>query len=293
MKKFVQKVQDLTQKAEQIRQAIRQAPAQVAELRDVLTSTATQFHQIRQDVQAGVTDLKIVTDDKMAEALREIDESTDVFRRAGYVIDGVDIEFGLTPRLLVHMDKVDEVPVAAVRALIAGHDKKKICGSILSSLVRAEEIEEKIPLRHLSYREVTVEVGMLPCVRLCWRPTTHAPASVLGNVPPPLPQSQPPVLSAPSSSPMAAAPPSPGSTGGSSPFGSGSFFEQRTATPAPTRAPELGSIEASWPPPKPASTAPEAPSPAPTPTSAPQPVIKPRWGHESLDRFKKMPDLSK
>jgi hypothetical protein len=273
MKKFVQKIHNLTQKAAEIREAVKKAPGQVAELREAVAATtsefASQFEQIRQEVQSSVTDLKLGNDDRLTEALHEINDNPEVFQLAGYAITGVDIELGITPKVAVHLDKVEEVPASAMQALLGECKGKKICSAILSALIKAEELEGKVRLSHLDYREATVELGVMPSVRLGWvsdRKARAQHASAISTI------TSPPVSTAPSPAPPSGF------------FSSSSYFESRPSahTPAPSPTPSAG----------------EEPS-APTrsdgsstykPASVPRPA---RSGHESLDRFKKMPDLSK
>ena len=142
--------------------------------------------------------------------------------------------------------------------------------ALLNALIKAEEMAAKVELPDLVYRELIVDVGPAPTVRVCWRPLSVEAETVIASpvaVPPVAP---PPVLSAQSEI-----------------FGKGSFFEPRQASGAPADAgPSAPSIVA---------------SPASTPTASPvvAPVLGAQgkgsgdWKRGALDRFKRMPDLSK
>lgn len=296
MKKFMQRVQDLNQKATQIREAIKQAPAQVAQVREAVTASAAQLQQMRMNVQSSVNDLKVTDDQQLLDALTEIDRSHDFFRQAGFSVEGVDVEVGVMSKLVVHLRKAEHVPPGMVRSLISGHPSEKTCASILTAILRAEELEGKIRLEHFEYSEAVVDMGMMPTVRLCWWPTgSVAPVAV---TPPPLPpviQNTPiPVSTKPTPMPATATVPPTSTT---SPQGQGSFFgtpapytpvTTPTSTPAPAAATALTPQPVPAPPPVPSLSGYNY-TPTPT-TDAPKKV---HWGRESLDRFKKMPDLGR
>jgi len=131
----------------------------------------------------------------------------------------------------------------------------------LRALIKAEELADKINLTELTYRELIVDVGPTPAVRLCWRPEEEVPmASPMAAV----------------SQPAPAAPPVMGS------FGQGSFFER----PAVVKPAVLDSAALAG-----AIAAPTEASRPPASPAAPARVSD--WGREALDRFKKMPDLSR
>lgn len=265
MKKFIHKVQNLSQRAAELQRAVQSAPAKAAELRESVLAAAGQLQQLRADVQSSVNNLRTEGDDRLTHALREVDESHGVFAEGGYAVHEVEMELGLAQRLVVHLEKVADVPHAAIRSLLAAHDSRTTTHAILTALLKAEELADKVHLSHLTYHKLTVYAGLTPSVRLCWgteeelaaHPVT-APSATAG-APPPLPAA--------------------------SAFTQSSYFER--AAPAAAA------------PPSPAASAPvpAAPAPAAKPASAAESkepaATSGDFGRSALDRFKKMPDLSK
>jgi hypothetical protein len=263
MKNILHKIQDLGQKAAQIKQVIEAAPAQAAQLHESVLMTAGQLQQMRADVQMAVGGLRADNEDRLTHALRELNDGADTFLEAGYQLVGVEMEVSPVQRLIVRLAKVESVPEPRIHSLISANVGHPTISALLTSLAKAEALTGRMHLSNLSYRELVVHVGPTPSVRLCWRADdviessepTHGAVS-----PPPMPV----VTTAP-------APALPA-------FGQSSFFEPRAATPVAE--------------PKPAEIATPAAAPA-----VPAPVIKTvqgsDWKATALDRFKKMPDASK
>src|SRR5262245_36405811 len=101
MKQFVSKVRNLSQKAAEIKAAMQQLPPKVAEVREAVASTAGQLQQLRADVQSTVTGLKADTEQRISQAMQEINGSLDVFLEAGFDLGGLDLEISPVQRVLV------------------------------------------------------------------------------------------------------------------------------------------------------------------------------------------------
>ncbi len=268
MKKFITKVQDARQKAAQIASVIESAPARAAELREAVLATAGQMHQMRRTVQDAAHGLVANDEGRLIAALHEIDERAETFRAAGYELENVEMELAVPQRLIVHLEKVADVSFSTLRSLADANASHPTTHAILTALLKAEDMSDKVSLQHLEYHQLTIYMGPVPTVRLCWcAPMTEAP--------PPIPASHltpVAVTAAPSSAPA-------GSSFGTLP-GQSSFFEARpAAAPRAVATPASSEFVASV---SPTITA-HAPSAAPTSTAKEDP----------LARFKKMPDLSR
>jgi hypothetical protein len=269
MKRFISRVQNLSQKAAEIKAAMQQVPPKVAEIREAVAATTGQLQQLKSEIQYSVTDLKADHEDLLSEALQEINSSAEVFAKAGFVLSGVDLEISPVQRMLVHLARVEDVHASVLRALLSANQHRRTIRAILSSLLQAKQMAETIDFSDLIYDEVVVGIGPIPSIRVCWRAEEDEPASVAQTVPaisvsPPLAASAPVV------------PPQPQSV-----FGTSSFFERREAssTQAPVQ-PNSPSVQ----------TAPVA-EPAPV-VKAPQPT-EPAASVDPLARFKKMPILNR
>ncbi len=267
MKKFITRVQDARQKAAQVASAIQSAPTRAAELREAVLATAGQMHQMRRTVQDAAHGLVADDEGKLIAALHEIDERAEIFRAAGYELENVEMELAAPQRLIVHLEKVADVSFSTLRSLADANRDHPTTHALLSALLKAEDMSDKVTLQHLQYHQLTVYMGPVPTVRLCW----CAPQETHAMVPPPVPASS----AAPAKIiPVAASAPV-GSSFGTL-LGQGSYFEARPALARAAVSPEMA-----------ASVSPIAV--AHTPSAAQASTAK----EDPLARFKKMPDLSR
>lgn len=277
MKKMMQKIQDLGQKAGQFKQALERAPAQAEQLRDTVLMTAGQLQQMKQDVQGAAMGLRVDNEEKFTQALHEIADGSETFREAGYELTGVDMELSPVQRLIVHLEKVRDADEHTLRALRSANAGKQTMSALLSSLLKAEHVASKVSLSDMDYRGLVIHVGPIPSVRLCWsadeadkeieeaKPAAIVTSAAAAPTPPPLPLST-----------------------------TGSFFEPRprvsARVSASTPSPEVAPVVAT-----------HAASPAPPATEQPghesgsgrKAHGGTDWKRDALERFKKMPDLSK
>ncbi len=262
MSTFIHKVQALGNKAAQIKAAIESVPPRVLEVREAVAATATQFQQLRSEVQSNVTALRMNREEELVEALREIDARSAAFREAGYELHDVEMELGIPQRLIVHLEKIEDVVHSKIGMLAGDNVANKTVHAILTALLKAEELADDIALTHLTYHKLTVYVGPVPVVRLCW----CAPAQTLG-------------VSTHAEAPSIGSPTS--MTPSASLFGTESFFEKRPESPltSPLTAATYASPKSI-----------ELPLVQPADVT---PVTASMEREDPLARFKKMPDLSK
>jgi hypothetical protein len=280
MKKFVMKIQDYGQKAAQLQQAIKNVPPKIAEIREAVAMTTGELQQLRTNVQSSVTGLIAGDTASLSLALKEINGAAEVFEQAGYALDGVDMELSPSQRLTVHLARVEDADEDLLKSLIVANQQRRTVSAILSALLRAEEMAGSMQLTGLVYQELTVQIGTIPTVRMCWRAGELVEEAA---APPPLPAPPPalPAAPAPPAPPAPPAAPTPPPQPAASGFSLGSMFERRstqTATPvAPAVAATTAPVHAA-----PAATAAEK-SAAPVPAGS----------KDALERFKKDPHYSK
>jgi hypothetical protein len=267
MKKLSGRIERLNQRASQIRQVVDSMPAKAAALRETVAATVGHAQQLRSDLVAGVSGLRPKAETEIAATMRALDGASDVLARAGYVLDGVDLEpgiGGIGRRVLARLGCVEEVGLADLRRLLAAHADRAVVKELLSALVQALESTEGIEFDELEFSEVVVDIAASQPVRIGWRSESSdvapsPPASPV--VPPPLPSSE-------------SRPPA---------FSQSSYFA-RPASAEPIAMPTQAAKEETA-----ESRMPAASRPGVTATTS----SASSWQSSALDRFKKMPDLSK
>jgi hypothetical protein len=278
MRKFIRKIEKLGMQATELREAIQNMPPKVAELREAVTMTAGELQQLTADVERNVGDLKTDSRDRLVAALHEVNGSTEVFRDAGYELGEVELELSPVHRLVVHLNRFEDVHLSMLKSLASANKKRSITHALLTAVQQAEAMADNVDINGLVYHRLIFHIGPVPAIRLCWMPEPED--SLWGGS----------VASA--SSPAASA-----STPLGSSYGKDSFFadsDEASPEPAPAEAAPGASVEQ----PAPTEAAAAAPA-APAVASSRYVGTKSHrssaatWGAASLERFKKMPSGSK
>lgn len=270
MKKFIRTIQRLSERAAEFQEAIQSVPPKVAEIREAVSMTTGQLQQLQADVQRNVMDLKADGQNRLVEALHEVNGSTEVFEDAGYELGQVEMELSPVPRVMVHLNRVSDVRDSTLRSLATANQHCRITHALLTSVMQAELMADQVDIKGQVYYKLIVHIGPVPAIRLCWMPEVEpsvfaTPADATNSLPTPT-----------------------SAESGSSAYGQGSFFGKRSAGQADSEPVE-----------SPAAISPQA-SPAET-TVAPAKAAKTTthqsggkdWGASSLERFKKMTTVSK
>lgn len=258
MKRFAKGVQRLSQRAAEIRQVVDTLPARAAELREVVHATAGQVQQLRGDLAAGAAALRLPADADPAALLREVDACAGPLAEAGFAVEGADVDLAPLRRVRVHLARTGDVSPARLRHLLAAQAHRSVAQTLLAGIAQARELADDAETGALAWTHLTIDLVGGTAVRLGWSAATvdDGQASAAGDVSPPM-------------------------------FSQSSFFERRPATPAGAPAP--AAIVA---PPVIGTTVPQPAAPEAPPPSATPPAPPPSRA-SALDRFKKMPDLTR
>lgn len=277
MSRFGRNIRKFSTKATQFQQALQSAPQKLQQLRENVALTAEQLQQLRNEVQNGLRGL-LVSPDQLGQASSEINEGQAVLDKAGYELTGVEIEYGPAQRIIVRLEEFEDVPQAALRRLLLENQSPRTVTALLSAIIKAKDVSGKIQFSNLPYAGVVVHLGAAAAVRVCWGVETAQEETAtnieLGTPPPRI---QP-------LKPQSADTPLPN-------FGSGGFFEARTVSlpfapsPANQGTPTLPAATVTLPAPSIPTVHTSAP-PAEAPSST-------DWRRDALERFKKMPGVSK
>lgn len=285
MRKFIRTIQSLSERAAELQQTMQQVPPKVAGIRQAITMTTGQLQRLQADVHANVASLKADGQDRLVAALHEINGSTEVFEEAGYELGRVEMDLTPVPGLIVHLNRFEDVPTPRLQSLAAANQGRSITHALLNAVIQAEAMADQVDIRGQVYYELVVHIGPVPAVRLGWIPEAKDVSA----------RENPPVA------PGAVATverPTKGSLGA---YGQDSFFQDRSmqtsgvrpvgSNPAPSGGDRVQGAAAE----EVAVPLPEPASPSASMTASPRPPrsASKGWGRESLDRFKKMPGISK
>ena len=144
------------------------------EIRAMVEEGAETIRDIRADVEDTVEDLKADSEEKMMESLEKIQEAERVFKEAGYKLQAVEMEMGFNPKVVSVLRRVSEIGARKQERLIKQHQDNKLLKSMLTSLFKAEALEDKVHLKSLTFTEVHIEVGLVPAVHVLWEDKSAA-----------------------------------------------------------------------------------------------------------------------
>jgi hypothetical protein len=138
------------------------------EIRAMIEEGAETIRDIRADVESTVEDLKADSDEKLMESLEKIQDAERVFKEAGYKLRAMKMEMGFNPKVIAMLRREKEIGTRQQERLLKQHADNKLIKSMLTSLFKAEYLEDKVHLRDLTFSEVHIEVGLVPAVHVLW-----------------------------------------------------------------------------------------------------------------------------
>lgn len=171
MKRIVRRVQSLNERAAELTAAAGQLPNRVAELRQAVTATSGELQNLKNGIQVNVADLQVDREDDLSEALAEVAGHAPVLAEAGFILDAMDVEISPVQRLIVQLVRYRDVDTLAIQAMIQKHQQQKSVRAILSAILKARAVVETIEIDGLDYHKLTIGIGPVPTIRLCWRDT--------------------------------------------------------------------------------------------------------------------------
>ena len=157
-----------------LKKKVEHYKSKAEEIRAMIEEGAETIRDIRADVEDTVEDLKADSEEKMMESLEKIQEAERVFKEAGYKLHAVEMEMGFNPKIVSVLRRESEIGARKQERLIKQHKDNKLLKSMLTSLFKAEALEDKVHLKNLTFTEVHIEVGLVPAVHVLWEDKSAA-----------------------------------------------------------------------------------------------------------------------
>ena len=157
-----------------LKKKVEHYKSKAEEIRAMIEEGAETIRDIRADVEDTVEDLKADSEEKMMESLEKIQEAERVFKEAGYKLHAVEMEMGFSPKVVSVLRRESEIGARKQERLIKQHKDNKLLKSMLTSLFKAEALEDKVHLKNLTFTEVHIEVGLVPAVHVLWEDKSAA-----------------------------------------------------------------------------------------------------------------------
>ncbi|MDP7010489.1 MAG: hypothetical protein QF685_03840 [Verrucomicrobiota bacterium] len=161
-----------------LKKKVKHYKTKAEEIRATIEEGAETIRDIRADVEDTVEDLKADSEEKMMESLEKIQEAERVFKEAGYKLQAVEMEMGFNPKVVSVLKRESEIGDRKQERLIKQHKDNKLLKSMLTSLFKAEALDDKVHLKNLTFSEVHIEVGLVPAVHVLWEDKSTSRAQV-------------------------------------------------------------------------------------------------------------------
>ena len=144
------------------------------EIRAMIEDGAETIRDIRADVEGTVEELKTDSEEKMMESLEKIQDAERVFEEAGYDLRAVELEMGFNPKVVAVLKHKTSVSSRKKERLLKQHENDKLLKTVLTSLFKAEALEDKVHLQRLTFSEVHLEMGLVPAIHVLWEDKSTA-----------------------------------------------------------------------------------------------------------------------
>ncbi len=111
--------------------------------------------------QIGGEAAKTLTDD--------LNEVLPAIKRAGYHVQGIDVDVALPPKIAVHCHLDSEVSEADRTVLLESLEGRKIAALAIRMLFQVSDLQKNLAVGALKPSDVILELGVSPAVRVRYR----------------------------------------------------------------------------------------------------------------------------
>ena len=125
--------------------------------------------QTAADVKDKIGDPSRTVNAAVSALISNLTEALPYLAKAGYRMDGLDIEVGVPPKIIPHF-AVDEVPTEATEIAMVELEGNTVGYALLKSLLQAKGLQQKIEIEGMNFSRIEIEVGLIPAVRLSYKP---------------------------------------------------------------------------------------------------------------------------
>jgi hypothetical protein len=107
--------------------------------------------------------------EKLKAVIDEVTSSFPLFEKAGFHVEEVQVEIGMTPKLMPRFKQVKEVSVSEQEALLQQAGEKKLVKFMLISLFKSSKMKNLINDPKLDFHGIEIDLTAVPSVRSIFR----------------------------------------------------------------------------------------------------------------------------
>jgi hypothetical protein len=108
---------------------------------------------------AGMSEMGLA---KMNESLNDFNAALPALREAGYILERVDVDLGVPPKIVADFSGGDAVPDERIEELLKEHAERGLTVLLVKSVKQATKLQSKLNIKGMKPRGLSVEVGLTP-----------------------------------------------------------------------------------------------------------------------------------
>ncbi|MDX2192169.1 MAG: hypothetical protein NW201_02365 [Gemmatimonadales bacterium] len=117
---------------------------------------------------SGLGDLSQFGGDKLGEIADGVNAAIPLITEAGYALTALQLELGIPPKIIVRAAQSAPVTPERLDELRARAEALPVGSAIVLAFLKAVALSENVTLGGLKAREIELEIGALPAVRLIY-----------------------------------------------------------------------------------------------------------------------------
>ncbi len=113
-----------------------------------------------------VAELKDMAGKKVVQATEQFTAGLPLIEKAGYRLNGLDIEIGIPPQLVPKFSIREHIGAEQQEEVLAEARGNRLVHAVLKAMFKANELQRYIKFGALEFTELAIELGTLPKVRM-------------------------------------------------------------------------------------------------------------------------------
>jgi len=118
------------------------------------------------NLKQSSSNIQDTVSEKIAEYMKDIKIITPIINKMGYEINEVEVELALIPKIIPHFNRHTIVKIEIQEKILAYCKEKNIPTLILTALVEASRLQNKMSFGKLKFTELEMELGIIPSLKM-------------------------------------------------------------------------------------------------------------------------------
>ena len=142
------------------------------EAKNKLGSAGIDENLISQNIAEKISSIldegQDMASEKIFALIEDFNRSLPVLSKAGYELEELELELGISPKLIPHF-KYDEEKDPNVESLLNELQGNGLGLNLMKALLKAGQFQRKIKFKEMRFSHVEIELSVIPSVRLSYR----------------------------------------------------------------------------------------------------------------------------